>query len=212
MTAQVASFFHAPTNTWSHIVSDPATRVAAIIDPVLDFDPASGRIGSEHAGKLLAHVRELGLRIAWILETHAHADHLTAADWLKHELGDAKAGPSTELSTGIGAGIVAVQKHFGEVFAFGADFAVDGSQFDHLFADGEEFALGAMRGHVLATPGHTSDGVSYLIGDAVFVGDTLFAPNGGTALRFSGSGRSDAVSFDPQALRVTGFHTRVPVP
>lgn len=180
MAAQVASFFHAPTNTWSHVASDPATRMAAIVDPVLDFDPESGRIWSEHAGKLLAHVREHELRVEWILETHAHADHLTAADWLKHELGNASVGPSTKLRTGIGAGIVAVQRHFGKAFAFGDDFAVDGSQFDHLFADGEEFALGAMRASVIATPGHTSDGVSYLIDDAVFVGDTLFAPNGGT--------------------------------
>src|SRR6185312_7643850 len=118
------------------------------------------------------YARDHALRVEWILETHAHADHLTAADWLKRALPNAK--------TGIGAGIVAVQEHFREVFALGAQFAVDGSQFDHLFADGEEIALGALRLCVIATPGHTSDGVSYLIDDAVFVGDTLFAPAGGT--------------------------------
>src|SRR5262249_27583261 len=134
MPADIASFFHAPTNTWSHIVSDPATRVAALIDPVLDFDPASGRIWTEHAETLLAQVRERGLCVRWILETHAHADHLTAADWFKRALAEAK--------TGIGAGIVSVQKHFREVFALGADFAIDGSQFDHLFADDERIALG----------------------------------------------------------------------
>ena len=172
MPAQVASFFHAPTNTWSHIVSDPATRAATIIDPVLDFDMATGRIWAEHAEQLLAHVRAHELCVEWILETHAHADHLTAAQWLKRALPNAKVG--------IGAGIVSVQKHFREVFALGADFAADGSQFDRLFADGEEFALGTLRVRVIATPGHTSDGVSYLVDDAVFVGDTLFAPECGT--------------------------------
>jgi glyoxylase-like metal-dependent hydrolase (beta-lactamase superfamily II) len=172
MPAQVASFFHAPTNTWTHVVSDPATSAAAIIDPVLDFDPGIGRIWTEHAEQLLAHVHEHALRVEWILETHAHADHLTAADWLKRALPNAK--------TGIGAGIVSVQEHFREAFALEADFAADGSQFDHLLADGEEFALGTLRIRVIATPGHTSDGISYRIDDAVFVGDTLFAPEGGT--------------------------------
>ena len=173
MPATVQSFFHADTSTWSHIVADPATRAAAIIDPVLDFDPASGRVWSEGAQGLLARVREQQWRVEWILETHAHADHLSASDWLKRGL-DGKA------KTGIGAGIVAVQQHFREVFALGADFAADGSQFDHLFADDEHFRLGTLDVRVMATPGHTSDGVSYLIGDAVFVGDTLFAPPCGT--------------------------------
>ena len=172
MPAQVASFFHAPTNTWSHIVSDPLARAAAIVDPVLDFDPNNGRVWTEHAEQLLAHVHARELRVDWILETHAHADHLTAADWLKHALPNSRVG--------IGAGIVSVQKHFRDVFALGADFAVDGSQFDRLFADGAEIALGALRIRVIATPGHTSDGMSYLVDDAVFVGDTLFAPEGGT--------------------------------
>lgn len=172
MAAQVASFFHAPTCTWTHVASDPTTRMAAVIDPVLDFDPASGRLSSEHARALLAHIHVHELAVQWILETHAHADHLTAADWLKHSLPEAR--------TGIGAGISMVQKHFAEVFALGADFASDGSQFDHLFGDGDEFVVGELRVRVIATPGHTSDGVSYLIGDAVFVGDTLFSPGGGT--------------------------------
>ena len=172
MSATVQSFFHATTSTWSHIVADPATRAAAIIDPVLDFDPASGRVWTEAAQVLIAHVREHGLRVEWLLETHAHADHLTAANWLKHELD----GPRT----GIGAGIVAVQRHFRNVFALGSDFAADGSQFDRLFADDAHFQLGSLDVRVIATPGHTSDGVSYLIGDAVFVGDTLFAPQAGT--------------------------------
>jgi glyoxylase-like metal-dependent hydrolase (beta-lactamase superfamily II) len=172
MAAQVASFFHAPTNTWSHVASDTATCLAAIIDPVLDFDPASERVSTESAQVLLEHVRTHALRVVWILETHAHADHLTAADWLKRQMAQARVG--------IGAGIVSVQKHFAEVFAFGADFRADGSQFDRLFADDETFALGKIDVRVIATPGHTSDGVSYLIGDCVFIGDTLFAPDGGT--------------------------------
>jgi len=172
MPAQVESFFHAPTNTWTHIVVDPTTQTAAIIDPVLDFDPASGRIWTESAQRLVAYVLAHGLGVEWILETHAHADHLTAADWLKGVL------PAAKL--GIGAGIVAVQNHFRDVFGLGIDFEADGSQFDHLFADDERFRLGALGVRVIATPGHTSDGVSYLIDDAVFVGDTLFAPDGGT--------------------------------
>jgi glyoxylase-like metal-dependent hydrolase (beta-lactamase superfamily II) len=173
MPATVQSFFHPTTSTWSHIVADPATGDAAIIDPVLDFDPASGRVWTEAAQLLLAHVREFGLRVEWILETHAHADHLSAADWLKQALDGIP-------KTGIGAGIVAVQRHFRDVFGLGTDFAVDGSQFDRLFAHGEHFRLGALDVRVIATPGHTSDGVSYQIGDAIFVGDTLFAPPAGT--------------------------------
>lgn len=172
MSAQVASFFHAPTNTWSHVVVDPVTGCAAVIDPVLDFDPADGSIGTGFAQRLLAHVHAHGLRAAWLLETHAHADHLTAADWLKHQLPEAR--------TGIGSGIIAVQKHFRGVFGLGPEFATDGSQFDRLFADGERLEFGEIDIRVIATPGHTSDGVSYLIDDAVFVGDTLFAPEGGT--------------------------------
>jgi glyoxylase-like metal-dependent hydrolase (beta-lactamase superfamily II) len=146
--------------------------MAAIIDPVLDFDLATARVSTPFAQRLLAHVGERALRVQWILETHAHADHVTAADWLKQQLPLAK--------TAIGAGIVAVQKHFAAVFAFGADFRSDGSQFDHLFIDDERFTIGDLEARVLATPGHTSDGVSYVIDDAVFVGDTLFAPQGGT--------------------------------
>jgi glyoxylase-like metal-dependent hydrolase (beta-lactamase superfamily II) len=177
MSPLVESFYHTPTNTWTHVVADPASKSAAIIDPVLDFDPASGRVWAEHAQSVLAHVREQRLQIEWILETHAHADHLTSADWLKHQLG---AESETAARIGIGAGITAVQRHFRDVFGLGADFATDGSQFDCLFADGERIALGQLQIHAIATPGHTSDGMSYLIGDAAFVGDTLFAPNGGT--------------------------------
>ena len=199
MTApHVQSFYHVATNTWTHVVADPGSKAAAIIDPVLDFDPASGRVWPEQAKIVLAWIRERELRTDWILETHAHADHLTAADWLKGQLtGDSNAapngpelkpspstmlrtGPSTMLRTGIGAGIIAVQRHFRDVFALGPEFIADGSQFDHLFAADESFRIGTLEACAIATPGHTSDGVSYLIGDAVFVGDTLFAPGGGT--------------------------------
>jgi glyoxylase-like metal-dependent hydrolase (beta-lactamase superfamily II) len=196
----VQSFYHAATNTWTHVVADPDSNAAAIIDPVLDFDPASGRVWPEQVKIVLAWIRERELCVDWILETHAHADHLTAADWLKRQLvGDTnsaqtgssttlgtgsstmpKKGPSTKLRTGIGAGIIAVQRHFRDVFALGPEFSADGSQFDHLFASDESFRIGALDARAIATPGHTSDGVSYLIGDAVFVGDTLFAPGGGT--------------------------------
>ena len=176
MAPIVQSFFHAATNTWSHLVRDPSGTAAAIVDPVLDFDPAAGRIGTEAPQRLLDAVLEGGLEVHWILETHAHADHLSAAGWLKRAL--AARGVTPKVA--IGNGIVAVQRHFKHVFGFGAEFAADGSQFDRLFADGEQFRIGELVVRVIATPGHTSDGVSYLIGDAVFVGDTLFAPPGGT--------------------------------
>jgi glyoxylase-like metal-dependent hydrolase (beta-lactamase superfamily II) len=176
MTPHVESFYHAATNTWTHLVVDPGSSAAAIVDPVLDFDPASGRVWSEQAGGLLEHVRAKNLRIEWILETHAHADHLTAADWIRRRLGADGAAPRVA----IGRGIVAVQKHFREVFALDDAFAADGSQFDHLFGDDERFAIGGLQARAIATPGHTGDGVSYLAGDAVFVGDTLFAPERGT--------------------------------
>lgn len=179
MAPLVHSLYHAPTNTWTHIAADPQTRMAAIIDPVLDFDPASGRVWAEQAQATLERVHAERLRVAWLLETHAHADHLSAAHWLQRRLAG-QAGSAETPRIGIGAGIRAVQRHFREVFALGEGFAADGSQFDRLFDDGERIALGGMEIEIIATPGHTSDGVSYRIGDCVFVGDTLFAPDAGT--------------------------------
>lgn len=176
MSPVIQSFFHAATNTWSHLVSNGDGTAAAVIDPVLDFDPASGRISAESAQAILAAVHAHRLRVEWLLETHAHADHLTAADWLRRELG-AEGHP---VRTAIGAGIVAVQRHWKTVFGLGGDFAADGSDFDHLIADGERLALGELAITALATPGHTSDGMSYRIGEAVFVGDTVFSPAAGT--------------------------------
>lgn len=169
----VTSFFHRGSSTLSYVVADPATARAAIVDPCLDFELASGRTGVTSAQEILDHVRELGLSVDWILETHAHADHLSAAAWLKTQI------PGARL--GIGAGIVSVQKTFRSIFNLGEHFPVDGSQFDHLFADRERFAIGALEAEVIAVPGHTLDSIAYRIGDAVFVGDSLFMPDGGTA-------------------------------
>ena len=171
MHPDVAAFLHADSNTWSYVASDPATREAAIIDPVLDFDAKSGRTGTTSAQALLAHVQAHALDVRWLLETHAHADHLTAAHWLKQHL------PRATLA--IGAGIRTVQATFRPLF--NADFAIDGSQFDRLFADGDRFALGDIPARVIAVPGHTPDSIAYLIGDALFTGDSLFLPDGGSA-------------------------------
>jgi glyoxylase-like metal-dependent hydrolase (beta-lactamase superfamily II) len=169
----VLPFFHADSNTWTYLVSDPATREAAIIDPVLDFDPKAGRTGTVSAQAVLAAVRELGLTVRWIIETHAHADHFSAGHWLRQALPDAVLA--------IGEGIRKVQKTFRPVFNLGEHFPVDGSQFDHLFTDGERFAIGVLEGEVIPVPGHTSDSVAYRVGDALFTGDSLFMPDGGTA-------------------------------
>ncbi len=171
-TVHVHSLLHAPSSTWSHLVSDPTSGQALIVDPVLDFDYASGNTGHASAAALLDEVRARSLQLQWILETHAHADHLSAAPWLRAQTG---------ARIGIGAGIREVQAHFSKAFNFEHGFRTDGSQFDHLFRDGERFALGALEGRVIATPGHTRDSLSYLIGDALFVGDSLFMPDGGTA-------------------------------
>ena len=172
----VDSFFHATTNTWSHLVSDGEGTAAAVIDPVLDFDSASGRASTTSAQAILAAIHAHKLRVEWLLETHAHADHLTATDWLRREL-RAEGHPARSA---IGAGIVAVQQHWKRVFSFGDEFAADGSDFDHLIADGERLPLGALAIEAFATPGHTGDGMSYRVGDAVFVGDTVFSPAAGT--------------------------------
>lgn len=176
MPLQIQSYFHAATNTWSHLVSNGDGTAAAVIDPVLDFDPASGRVSTESAQAILAAIHAHRLCVEWLLETHAHADHLTAADWLRREL-RAEGHPAR---TAIGAGIVAVQQHWKQVFALGDGFAADGADFDHLVSDGERLPLGGLELEALATPGHTSDGMSYRVGDAVFVGDTVFSPSAGT--------------------------------
>lgn len=172
MNAEVMPFFDAATSTWSYLVADQRTGKTAIVDPVLDFDAASGRTGRTSADRLLGVIEERALDVAWILETHAHADHLTAAAYLRDRVGAAVV---------IGVGITRVQQTFSRVFNLGASFATDGSQFDQLVEDGDVLPLGDTSIRVLATPGHTNDSVSYTVGDAVFVGDTLFAPDVGSA-------------------------------
>jgi glyoxylase-like metal-dependent hydrolase (beta-lactamase superfamily II) len=172
MSAAIIPFFHERTNTVTYLVADPATRTAAVIDPVRDYDAASGRTGTAAVDKVIERVRGDGLTVAWILETHVHADHLSAAPLVKQALGG---------RIGIGARVVEVQKTFGALFNAEAGFTADGRQFDHLFADGESFRIGGLEATVMHTPGHTPACVCYVIGDAVFVGDTLFMPDSGTA-------------------------------
>jgi len=172
MRPTVEAFFDPATYTYSYVVSDPDSKHCAIIDSVLDYDPASGRTSHASADRLIAHVRENGLIVDWLLETHVHADHLSAAPYLKRELGGQLA---------IGENITVVQDTFGKLFNAGTEFATDGRQFDRLFKDGDTFQIGGLQGRALHTPGHTPACMTYLIGDAGFVGDTLFMPDYGTA-------------------------------
>jgi glyoxylase-like metal-dependent hydrolase (beta-lactamase superfamily II) len=168
----VKGFFDEETFTASYVVADPETGIAAIVDSVLDFDQPSGRTSTASADAIIAYVRERGLTVEWLLETHAHADHLSAAPYLQDRLGGRIA---------IGREILTVQKVFGEIFNEGPDFARDGSQFDHLFVDGDAFSIGGIPAIALHVPGHTPADLAYVIGDAVFVGDTMFMPDYGTA-------------------------------
>ena len=168
----VTHFFDEPTNTFSYVVQDPDSRACAIIDSVLDFDYAAGRTDVRSANTIIAFIREHDLNVVWILETHVHADHLSAAPYLHEQLGG---------KTGIGANIVKVQEIFGKAFNAGSEFARDGSQFDALFEEGDTFTIGQLQGNVLHTPGHTPACLTYVVGDAAFVGDTLFMPDYGTA-------------------------------
>lgn len=172
LRAEIASFFDPATFTVTYVVHDPATREAAIIDSVLDFDPASGRTATTSADAVIAHVTSQKLKVTWLLETHAHADHFSAAPYLQERLGGKIA---------IGAEITHVQAVFGKLFNAGTEFARDGSQFDVLFRDGDSFTIGALPVTVLHVPGHTPACVAYVVGDAVFVGDTMFMPDYGTA-------------------------------
>ncbi len=168
----VTHFFDEPTNTFSYVVQDPDGNACAILDSVLDFDYAAGRTDVRSADEIIAFVRDNGLKVEWILETHVHADHLSAAPYLHETLGG---------KTGIGANITVVQDVFGKAFNAGTEFARDGSQFDRLFEEGDTFAIGSLEGRVLHTPGHTPACLTYVIGNAAFVGDTLFMPDYGTA-------------------------------
>jgi glyoxylase-like metal-dependent hydrolase (beta-lactamase superfamily II) len=169
---EVTSFFHEQSNTIGHLVQAPGSGRCAIIDAALDFDQAAGRTDTTLADRIVAHVREHGLTVEWILETHAHADHLSAAPYLRQHLGG---------KIGIGEHITDVQKLFKTLFNVEKTFNTDGSQFDRLFKEGDRFRIGELEAHVLHTPGHTPACITYVIGDAAFVGDTLFMPDGGTA-------------------------------
>lgn len=181
---QVEGFFDPATWTVSYVVHQGPGSACAIIDPVLDYDPKSGRTQTTSADRVVAFVKAQQLQVAWILETHAHADHLSAAPYLKQQLGG---------KTGIGQHITRVQKVFKGIFNLEPEFKLDGSQFDHLFADEETFAIGSLNAKVLSVPGHTPACVAYQVGDAVFVGDTLFMPDVGTA-------RCDFPGGDAQVL------------
>jgi len=180
----VTGFFDEATNTVSYIVRDPQTRACAIVDSVLDYDISSGRTATASADKIIAAVRDQGLEVEWILETHVHADHLSAAPYLQHKVGG---------KLGIGEKITVVQDTFGKVFNAGTEFQRDGSQFDHLFTDGDKFTIGTLAAYALHTPGHTPACMTYVVGDAAFVGDTLFMPDYGTA-------RADFPGGDARAL------------
>ncbi len=169
---EVTAFFEETTNTVSYVVKDPASSACAIIDAVMDIDYAAGHIAYESADKVIAFVEKYGLTVEWLIETHVHADHLSAAPYIQRKCGG---------KIGIGENIKVVQETFGKVFNEGTEFQRDGSQFDKLFKDGDEYQIGSMTAFAMHTPGHTPACMTHVIGDAAFVGDTLFMPDGGSA-------------------------------
>lgn len=196
----VTGFFDPATNTVSYLVVDSATSATAIIDSVLDFDPNSGRTDHKSANEIIAEVQRRNLRVEWILETHVHADHLSAAPYLKQELGGALA---------IGSNIRGVQDFFGNLFHAETDFRRDGSQFDALFNDGDTFKLGLIEARAMHTPGHTPACMTYVIGDAAFVGDTLFMPDYGTARTDFPGGNASTLYWSVQKLYALPDETRL---
>jgi glyoxylase-like metal-dependent hydrolase (beta-lactamase superfamily II) len=172
LVPEVVPFFDPETNTISYVVRDPKSDACAVFDSVMDFDYASGRVSFEHADGIIAHIRAKGWRVEWLIETHAHADHLSAAPYIQRQLGG---------RLGIGENIKIVQDVFGKVFNEGTEFRRDGSQFDRLFKDGDSYTIGTMTAHAMLTPGHTPACMTHVIGDAAFVGDTLFMPDAGSA-------------------------------
>ncbi|MEP4199001.1 MAG: MBL fold metallo-hydrolase [Aliishimia sp.] len=169
---EVEGFFDLASNTISYVVKDPASKTCAIIDSVLDMDYAAGRITYESADRLIEAIQSRGLTLEWIIETHVHADHLSAAPYIQDKLGG---------KIGVGAGIKDIQETFGKIFNEGTEFQRDGSQFDALFEDGDTYTIGGLTAFVIATPGHTPACMVHVIGDAAFAGDTLFMPDGGSA-------------------------------
>jgi len=200
MQPTVKAFFDDQTFTVSYVVQDPQGQACAIIDSVLDFDHASGRTMTASADRIIAFVRDNGLNVEWILESHVHADHLSAAPYLQQELGG---------KIGIGTHIVTIQDTFGKIFNEGTEFQRDGSQFDALFSEGDSFHIGQLRGDVLHTPGHTPACLTYVIGDAAFVGDTLFMPDFGTARCDFPGGSSAALFASIQKILALPDETRI---
>jgi glyoxylase-like metal-dependent hydrolase (beta-lactamase superfamily II) len=200
MTPKVTGFFDDATNTISYVVQDPQGSACAIVDSVLDFDYSSGRTDTKSADAVIAFVKENGLEVQWLLESHVHADHLSAAPYLQEALGG---------KIGIGDRIQVVQDTFGKVFNEGTECQRDGSQFDKLFVEGDSFHIGQMRADVLHTPGHTPACLTYVIGDAAFVGDTLFMPDFGTARCDFPGGSSELLYDSVQKILALPDETRI---
>ena len=200
MGPDITSFFDEATNTISYIVRDPNGSACAVIDSVLDFDFASGRTDTRSADKLINFVKENKLDVQWLLESHVHADHLSAAPYIQMEVGG---------KIGIGSHITDVQETFGKIFNEGTEFQRDGSQFDKLFVEGDTFHIGQLRGDVLHTPGHTPACMTYVIGDAAFVGDTLFMPDFGTARCDFPGGSSEDLFSSIQKILTLPDDTRI---
>ncbi|PJI92375.1 glyoxylase-like metal-dependent hydrolase (beta-lactamase superfamily II) [Yoonia maricola] len=200
MTPDVKAFFDTATNTVSYVLREPQGSNCAIIDSVLDYDQAAGRTDTQSADDIIAWVKSEGLQVAWILESHVHADHLSAAPYLQEHLGG---------QIGIGANITVVQNTFGKIFNEGTAFQRDGSQFDALFEDGDSFHIGQMRADVMHTPGHTPACLTYVIGDAAFVGDTLFMPDFGTARCDFPGGSAEDLYASIQKILALPDNTRI---
>ncbi|KKL60054.1 hypothetical protein LCGC14_2209190, partial [marine sediment metagenome] len=204
VTPEVTGFFDPDTNTISYVVRDPASPSCAVIDSVMDMDYAAGGISFAHADRIIDHIRIQWLTLEWIIETHVHSDHLSAAPYIQRELGG---------KIGIGARIRDVQEVFGKIFNEGTEFQRDGSQFDALFEDGDSYRIGTLRAVAIYTPGHTPACMTHVIGDAAFVGDTLFMPDGGSA-RADFPGGDAGVLYDsiqkvlalPDAMRLFMCH------
>ena len=200
MTPAVHAFFDEATNTITYVVQEPEGSACAVIDSVLDFDYASGRTDTRSADAVIAFIKDHGLDLHWILETHVHADHLSAAPYIQKQLGG---------KIGIGERITVVQNTFGKIFNEGTEFQRDGSQFDQLFQEGDQFMIGQLRGEVLHTPGQTPACLTYVIGDAAFVGDTLFMPDFGTARCDFPGGSAETLYDSVQKILALPDETRI---
>ena len=200
MTPKVHAFFDEATNTITYVVQEPEGRACAVIDSVLDFDYASGRTDTRSADAVITFIRDHDLRLEWVLETHVHADHLSAAPYIQEALGG---------KIGIGERITVVQDTFGKIFNEGTRFQRDGSQFDRLFSQGDSLMIGQMRAEVLHTPGHTPACLTYVIGDAAFVGDTLFMPDFGTARCDFPGGSAETLWESIQKILILPEETRI---